>query len=94
MMRTITITLEDADGEADEPTGLHVDRGDGTAAWLASGALDASGPSGSGKTWRQVARRLRDDAAALPAVAPKAAKTAPVVGEFVAGEVAAAEAKP
>lgn len=86
MTRTITIYLEDADGKTDEPTGIHVDNGDGTASWVTGAALDAIIPAGSPRALRGNLRRLRDDVAPLPRSVPKVRKVAPTVAEFVAGE--------
>lgn len=76
-MRKITIYLEDADGETDKPTGLHVDRGDGSAVWLTGAELDEHTPEGSSRSLRGILQRLRDDAAPLPTREPVARSEAP-----------------
>lgn len=76
-MRRITIYLEDADGETDQVTGMHVDHGDGTATWLRGGDLDGHTPAGSPRSLRGILRRLRDDAKPLPKVQPRERVVAP-----------------
>lgn len=65
MTRKITIYLEDADGQFDRCTGIHVERRNGTAVWLTGAALDTN-PAGSPRTWRQIGERARDDALGAP----------------------------
>lgn len=77
MPRIITIYLETADGKTDEPTGIHVDHGDGSATWATSASLDSFTPAGSPKSLRAVLRRLRDDVAPMPKSAVKASAKAP-----------------
>ena len=82
--RKITIYIEDADGVTDEVTGIHADNGDGTASWIAGAALDTTQPSKSPIAWRDIGRRLRDDAAEIPKFIPKTPKVAPVREEILA----------
>lgn len=86
-MKQITLYFESADGKPDRCTGMHVDHGDGTASWLASGALDLSGPEGSGKTWREVGERSRDDAKPLPKYSKPTNVIAPSVSDFISDKV-------
>jgi hypothetical protein len=91
-MKQITIYLEDADGQTDRPTGMHVDHGDGTATWLAGGALDGLVPTGSPRDVREILARLRDDVAGLDArgetvrLRPKAEPSAPSRDAIEGGE--------
>lgn len=83
-MKKITLYFEDADGQTDRCTGLHVDNGDGSASWLAAGALDAFvAPAADPKdqdpaapTWRTVGASV--GAAVFAATLDKVVSKAPV----------------
>lgn len=82
-MKKITLIYEEADGQPERMTGLHIDHGDGTATWIASGALDTARPAGSPYTWREIGERTRDDSAKLPkSRPPEAAKPASSIEDF------------
>lgn len=86
-MKQITFYYEPADGQPDRCTGVHVDHGDGTSSWLASGALDAASPPGAGKTWRQIGERARDDAKPMARFNAKPEPKAPAPHDHVRGNV-------
>jgi len=85
-----TIRTEAADGKPEEVTSVHVDHGDGSASWIVAGALDTTKPAGSPLSWRQIGRRLRDDAKTLARFVPAPTpKPAPAGEAFERGEVVA-----
>lgn len=85
MGRKITIYLEDADGQQDRCTGIHVERRDGTAVWLTGASLNTS-PAGSPRTWLQIGERARDDAQTAPAYVIPTKPTAPSVADIQRAE--------
>lgn len=91
-MKKITIYIEDADGETDKPTGVHIDYGDGSAIWLRGADLDRKIPTGSPRDLRQIGKRLFSDLSDLETrgvtkrVVPKASTPAPTPAEIDAGE--------
>lgn len=90
-MKKITMYFEDADGDVDKLTGLHIDHGDGSVTWRASGALDDDNekPQGSPFNWRKIGKRTIDDAKQLQKWTPPVVQQGPSAEDILAAEAKA-----